>query len=309
MTTDTQNLPPDAPNNWPENWTTKADILIEALPFMRRYAQKPLVVKFGGHAMGTQAHVDSFAADMTLLRQIGSSPVIVHGGGPQIGEMLKRLEIESNFVNGLRVTDAATISVVEMVLAGAINKSLVAAINKAGGCAVGLSGKDGHLITARKLAALSPPIETNAAIDLGFVGTPEKIDAKVIHALMHADMIPCIAPIGSDAGGQTYNINADTVAGAVAGTMGAKRLLMLTDVAGVHDKLGKLIPKLNVTQASVLIEQGVVTGGMIPKIETCISAVKAGCEAAVILDGRTPHAVLFELFTEHGIGTLITDEV
>ncbi len=274
-----------------DEWMEKAGVLIEALPYMRRYGNKPIVVKFGGHAMGEQAYVDSFAADMTLLRQIGARPVVVHGGGPQIGDMLKRLKIESNFVNGLRVTDAATISVVEMVLAGAINKSLVAAVNMAGGRAVGLSGKDGHLITASKLS--SDEGTANARdndsqiekVDLGFVGKPEAVDPKVISALMDADMIPVIAPIGSGADGQTYNINADTAAGAVAGVIGATRLLMLTDVAGVKDKNGEHISHLTVSQARTLIEDA---------------------EAAVILDGRAPHAVLVELFTEHGIGTLIT---
>ena len=290
-----------------DEWMEKAGLLIEALPYMRRYSNKPIVVKFGGHAMGEQTYVDSFAADMTLLRQIGAQPVVVHGGGPQIGDMLKRLKIESNFVNGLRVTDAATISVVEMVLAGAINKSLVAAVNMAGGRAVGLSGKDGHLITACKLD--SPASQSDSQIekiDLGFVGRPEKVDPTALSALMAVDMIPVIAPIGSGADGQTYNINADTAAGAVAGAIGASRLLMLTDVAGVKGKGGVQISHLTVSEAQKLIEDGTVQGGMIPKVETCIEAVEQGAEAAVILDGRAPHAVLVELFTEHGIGTLIT---
>ncbi len=290
-----------------DEWMEKAGVLIEALPYMRRYGNKPIVVKFGGHAMGEQAYVDSFAADMTLLRQIGAQPVIVHGGGPQIGDMLKRLKIESSFVNGLRVTDAATISVVEMVLAGAINKSLVAAVNMAGGRAVGLSGKDGHLITASKLSSASANSDSQIEkVDLGFVGKPETVDPKVITALMAADMIPVIAPIGSGIDGQTYNINADTAAGAVAGIIGASRLLMLTDVAGVRDKNGDHISRLKLSEARALIKDGTVQGGMIPKVETCIEAVEKGAEAAVILDGRAPHAVLVELFTEHGIGTLIT---
>ena len=290
-----------------DEWMEKAGVLIEALPYMRRYGNKPIVVKFGGHAMGEQAYVDSFAADMTLLRQIGAQPVVVHGGGPQIGDMLKRLKIESSFVNGLRVTDAATISVVEMVLAGAINKSLVAAVNMAGGRAVGLSGKDGHLITASKLSSASANSDSQIEkVDLGFVGKPETVDPKVITALMAADMIPVIAPIGSGIDGQTYNINADTAAGAVAGIIGASRLLMLTDVAGVRDKNGDHISRLKLSEARALIKDGTVQGGMIPKVETCIEAVEKGAEAAVILDGRAPHAVLVELFTEHGIGTLIT---
>jgi acetylglutamate kinase len=290
-----------------DEWMEKAGVLIEALPYMRRYGNKPIVVKFGGHAMGEQAYVDSFAADMTLLRQIGAQPVVVHGGGPQIGDMLKRLKIESSFVNGLRVTDAATISVVEMVLAGAINKSLVAAVNMAGGRAVGLSGKDGHLITASKLSSGSAHSDSQIEkVDLGFVGKPETVDPKVITALMAADMIPVIAPIGSGTDGQTYNINADTAAGAVAGAIGASRLLMLTDVAGVRDKNGDHISRLKLGEARALIKDGTVQGGMIPKVETCIEAVEKGAEAAVILDGRAPHAVLVELFTEHGLGPLMT---
>ena len=292
-----------------EDWLSKAGLLIEALPFMKRYANKPVVVKFGGHAMGEQEYVESFAADMTLLRQVGAEPIIVHGGGPQIGDMLSRLKIESNFVNGLRVTDAATISVVEMVLAGGINKALVAAIHSAGGRAVGLSGKDGQLITASKLAQLSNPSDSEIErVDLGFVGRPEKVDPTVLHALLGVGMIPVVAPVGLGLDGQTYNINADTVAGAVASAMTATRLLMLTDVAGVKDKNGELITHLTVNMAQQLITDGTVQGGMIPKLETCISAVRQGAEAAVILDGRDPHAVLVELFTEHGIGTLITKD-
>ena len=290
-----------------EDWLNKAGLLIEALPYMKRYANKPVVVKFGGHAMGEQEYVESFAADMTLLRQVGAEPIIVHGGGPQIGDMLSRLQIKSNFVNGLRVTDAATISVVEMVLAGGINKALVAAIHSAGGRAVGLSGKDGQLITASKLAELSKPSDSEIErVDLGFVGRPEKVDPTVLHALLGVGMIPVVAPVGLGLDGQTYNINADTAAGAVASAMTATRLLLLPDVAGVKDKTGELITHLTVNTAQQLITDGTVQGGMIPKLETCIAAVCQGAEAAVILDGRAPHAVLVELFTEHGIGTLIT---
>ena len=286
-------------DNASEKWMEKAGLLIEALPFMRRYAGKAITIKFGGHAMGEQAFVDSFAADMVLLRQVGTKPVIVHGGGPQIGTMLSRLEIESNFVNGLRVTDEATISVVEMVLSGAINKSLVAAIAKAGGQAVGISGKDGNLIKARKLSKSE---------DLGFVGEPEAVDITVIQALMEHNLMPVVAPVGLGEDGQTYNINADTAAGAVAGAIGASRLLMLSDVAGIADKQGKLIEHVGLSAARQLIKDGTVQGGMIPKLETCIKAVEDGAEAAVIMDGRVPHAVLVELFTEHGIGTLITKD-
>jgi len=288
----------------PENLIEKAGILIEALPFMRRYAGKSIVVKFGGHAMGKQAYLDSFAADMMLLRQIGAQPVIVHGGGPQIGSMLERLQIESQFVNGLRVTDEATISVVEMVLSGAINKSLVASIIAAGGNAVGLSGKDGSLIKATKIASGND----EKAVDLGFVGTPSMVDPTVLYALIQAGMIPVIAPIGLGDGGMTYNINADTAAGAIAGAIGASRLLMLTDVSGVRDKDGQHISKLSLSKARALIKDGTVSGGMIPKVETCIEAVEKGAEAAVIMDGRSAHAALVELFTEEGIGTLITSD-
>lgn len=282
-----------------DSWLEKAGLLIEALPFMRRYAGKAITIKFGGHAMGEQAFVDSFAADMVLLRQVGTKPVIVHGGGPQIGSMLNRLEIESNFVDGLRVTDEATISVVEMVLAGGINKALVAAIAKAGGQAVGISGKDANLIKARKLSG---------SADLGYVGEPASVDITVIKALMDHDLMPVVAPTGLGDDGMTYNINADTAAGAVAGAMGATRLLMLSDVAGILDKDGALIHHVNLQGARALIADGTVSGGMIPKVETCIKAVEEGAEAAVIMDGRAPHAVLVELFTEHGIGTLITKD-
>ncbi|MEC8673343.1 MAG: acetylglutamate kinase [Pseudomonadota bacterium] len=285
----------------------RTGMLVEALPFMRRYSEQTIVVKFGGHAMGEAAYVASFAADIALLDQVGARPVVVHGGGPQIGEMLSKLEIESNFVDGLRVTDEATISVVEMVLAGGINKALVAAIARAGGRAVGISGKDGGLIRARKLLgktrAAGSAIEQ--AIDLGFVGEPEQINTDVLDALNAGNLIPVVAPVGSDAAGETYNINADTAAGAIAAALGATRMLMLTDVAGVLDKDGDLVTELTVSQAEALIRDGTVSGGMIPKVETCINAVLGGAEAAVIMDGRAPHALLVELFTEHGMGTFI----
>jgi acetylglutamate kinase len=285
----------------------KTGMLVEALPFMRRYSEQTIVVKFGGHAMGEAEYVASFAADIALLDQVGARPVVVHGGGPQIGEMLAKLQIESNFVNGLRITDEATISIVEMVLAGGINKALVAAIARAGGRAVGISGKDGGLIRARKLLGKSRT-EGSAieqAIDLGFVGEPEKINTDVLDALNAANLIPVVAPVGSDASGETYNINADTAAGAIAAALGATRMLMLTDVAGVLDKDGRLITELTVSQAEALIRDGTVSGGMIPKVETCINAVLGGAEAAVIMDGRASHALLVELFTEHGMGTFI----
>ena len=285
----------------------KTGMLVEALPFMRRYSGQTLVVKFGGHAMGEADYVSAFAADIALLDQVGARPVVVHGGGPQIGAMLKKLEIESQFVDGLRVTDEATISVVEMVLAGGMNKALVAAVARAGGRAVGISGKDGGLITARKLMATAKT-EGSAieeAIDLGFVGEPDHVDTGVLDALNAAKLIPVVAPVGSDGSGETYNINADTAAGAIAAALGATRMLMLSDVAGVLDTDGNLITDLTVSQAEALIRDGTVSGGMIPKVETCINAVLGGAEAAVIMDGRAPHALLVELFTEHGIGTMI----
>ena len=284
----------------------KAGTLIEALPFMRRYSGRSIVVKFGGHAMGEKAFVDSFAADIVLLRQVGAKPVVVHGGGPQIGQMLERLQIESSFVDGLRITDAATVSVVEMVLAGGINKALVAAIDAAGAMAVGLSGKDARLITADRLSGVQS--KSGGTVDLGFVGTPAEVNPAVIGALIGADMIPVIAPLGLGRDGETYNINADTAAGAVAGALGATRLLMLSDVAGVKDRDGNLIARLTLSEARALIEDGTVSDGMIPKLETCIRAVEDGAEAAVIMDGRAPHAILVELFTEDGIGTLVCND-
>ena len=297
----------DTPSSLQSRLIERTGMLVEALPFMRRYSEQTIVVKFGGHAMGEAEYVASFAADIALLDQVGARPVVVHGGGPQIGEMLDKLQIESNFVDGLRVTDEATISVVEMVLAGGINKALVAAIAGAGGRAVGISGKDGGLIRARKLLAKSRA-EGSAieqAIDLGFVGEPEQINTDVLDALNAGNLIPVVAPVGSDAAGETYNINADTAAGAIAAALGATRMLMLTDVAGVLDKEGELITELTVSQAEALIRDGTVSGGMIPKVETCINAVLGGAEAAVIMDGRAPHALLVELFTEHGMGTFI----
>lgn len=285
----------------------RVGVLSEALPFMRRYAGETVVVKYGGHAMGDQSLADGFARDVVLLKQIGAFPIVVHGGGPQIGAMLKRLEIQSDFVDGLRVTDKATVEVVEMVLSGGINKSIVAAINRAGGRAIGMSGKDADLIRAKKLAHKTRETDSNVekVIDLGYVGDPESVNGKVLADLAGAGVIPVIAPIGFDDAGSTYNINADTAAGAVAGAVEAKRLLMLTDVAGVLDGEGKRLEDISADTARRLIREGVIKGGMIPKIETCLEAVAAGVEAAVILDGRVPHAILLEIFTERGDGTLI----
>jgi acetylglutamate kinase len=272
---------------------------------MRRYSGHAVVVKFGGHAMGDASYIRNFAQDMVLLRQVGAKPVVVHGGGPQIGAMLDKLNITSDFINGLRVTDADTVSVVEMVLSGAINKSLVAAINDAGAKAVGISGKDADLIIARKLLAANKSADDAAPVDLGYVGEPAQIDTSVINALIASDLIPVVAPVARGTDGATYNINADTASGAISAAMQATRLLLLSDVPGVMDKDGQVIPRMTISQARMLIENGTISGGMIPKVNTCIEAVEGGAEAAVILDGREAHAVLVELFTEHGIGTII----
>jgi acetylglutamate kinase len=286
---------------------TRASVLSEALPFFRRYAGKTVVVKYGGHAMGDEAVAERFASDVVLLKQVGINPIVVHGGGPQIGQMLKRLRIKSDFIDGLRVTDRATVEIVEMVLSGSINKQIVSVINAAGGYAIGLSGKDANLIRARKLTRtkVDPGSHIEQVLDLGFVGEPETINATVLETLRNSAIIPVIAPIGVGAEGQTYNINADTVAGAVAAAVKATRFLLLTDVVGVLDKSKTLIPELSADQARDLIKDGTVAGGMIPKIETCLLALDGGVEAAVILDGRVPHAVLLELFATGGAGTII----
>lgn len=288
-------------------WLEKAGILADALPYMREFAGETVVIKYGGHAMGDASLAADFARDIVLLKQVGMNPVIVHGGGPQIGEMLDRLKIQSTFVDGLRVTDAATVDIVEMVLCGSINKQIVTAINGAGGFAVGLSGKDGNLIKARKLrrSKKDPGSNIEKILDLGFVGEPEDIDPHILRTLEESDIIPVIAPIGVGSGGETYNINADTSAGAIASALGAARLLMLTDVAGVLSDTKQLMPEITVERARTLIQAGTISGGMIPKVETCLKAVEYGVDAAVILDGRVPHAVLLELFTPHGAGTLI----
>ena len=288
-------------------WRSTARVLVEALPYILRYDNQTIVVKYGGHAMEDGVN-QNFAQDIVLMKQTGIEPVVVHGGGPQIGQMLKKLQIPSQFIDGLRVTDAAAIEVVEMVLAGSINKQIVSTINAAGGRAVGLSGKDGNLVVARKLERLKQDPKTGASsvVDYGFVGEPETINPEVLHTILRSDLIPVIAPIGVGRKGETYNINADTVAGAVAGAMHAARLMLLTDVEGVLDRDKKLIPKLTLAEARALIAEGTISGGMIPKIETAIEAVEAGVTAAVILDGRIAHALLLELFTEHGAGTLIT---
>ena len=285
----------------------KAEVLIEALPYFQTYAGRTFVVKYGGHAMGDAAAARDFAEDIVLLKAVGINPVVVHGGGPQIGEMLGRLGVESTFVDGLRVTDEATAKIAEMVLSGAINKQLVGWLAGAGGKAIGVSGKDGGLVTARKVTRTTRDPESliEKAVDLGFVGEPAKVDTSVIDTAVAAGMIPVIAPIAAGEDGETYNINADTMAGAIAAALGAARLFLLTDVAGVLGKDGALLTDLDPAAIAKLREDGTITGGMVPKLETCVNAVQAGCEAAVILDGRVPHAMLLEFFTARGAGTLV----
>ena len=285
----------------------QAGILVQALPFLRRYAGVTVVVKYGGHAMGDEHLAEQFGRDIALLKQVGVNPVVVHGGGPQINAMLKRLAIQSSFVDGLRVTDEAMVEVVEMVLAGTVNKHVAGLINRAGALAVGICGKDGGLIRARKLqrTVVDPGSHIERALDLGFVGEPDHVDVRVIHALTGAGLIPVIAPVGVGADGQTYNINADTVAGAVAGALGARRLLMLTDVPGVLDENKQLIADMSLADVEAGVASGMISGGMIPKVENCAGAVRQGVKGAVILDGRMPHACLLELFKDGGIGTLI----
>ena len=285
----------------------KTETLIEALPYLQRYAGKIFVVKYGGHAMGDAALAQDFAEDIVLLKAVGILPVVVHGGGPQIGAMLKRLSIESRFVDGLRVTDAATAEVAEMVLAGSINKELVAWIERAGGRAAGISGKDAGLVRARKVERTTrdPGSAIEQVVDLGFVGEPESVDTMIIHTLLAAGIVPVIAPVAVGADGHTYNINADTMAGAIAAALGAARLFLLTDVAGVLSKDKQLLSDLAPADIAALTADGTITGGMIPKLETCVHAVEGGVDAAVILDGRIGHAMLLEIFTRRGVGTLV----
>jgi len=285
-----------------------ARTLIEALPYMRQFAGSTFVIKYGGHAMGSAELARDFARDVVLLKQVGINPVVVHGGGPQIKAMLDRLKIQSEFVQGLRVTDEATVEIVEMVLAGNINKRIVTAIQEAGGQAVGLSGKDGRLIEATKLTRTMRDEESHIeqVLDLGFVGEPARINTNILEVLRESEVIPVIAPIGVGDEGQTYNINADTSAGAVAAALHAQKLIMLTDVEGVLDGDGHLMPRFSADEARELMTSGIITGGMIPKLETCLNALEAGVEAAHILDGRRSHVVLLEIFTEAGVGTKIT---
>lgn len=284
----------------------KTETLVEALPYLQKYAGQTFVVKYGGHAMGDPERAQDFAEDIVLLKAVGINPIVVHGGGPQIGSMLKRLNIKSEFVDGLRVTDAATAEVAEMVL-GAINKEIAAWINRAGGTAVGISGKDAHLVTAKKVTRTTrdPDSAIEREIDLGFVGEPETIDRRILDVMTGQNVIPVIAPVGAGVDGQTYNINADTMAGAIAQAVGAARLFLLTDVAGVLDKQKNLLTDLTPKDIAALTEDGTISGGMIPKLETCVGAVTGGVDAAVILDGRVPHGLLLEIFTSKGAGTLV----
>lgn len=289
------------------DWVATAQILSEALPFLQRYDGKVIVIKFGGHAMGDPSLMERFARDVVLMKQCNVQPVVVHGGGPQINRMLAELNIGSEFVEGLRVTDEATVKVVEMVLAGAINKEIVAAVNRAGGKAVGLSGKDADLIIAEKLlrTVRDPDSHIERALDLGFVGRPVEINPSVLHQFIGSDLIPVIAPVAGGRLGETFNINGDTAAGAIAGALKAERLLLLTDVEGVKDAEGHVLTDLKREEVEALTAKGVISGGMIPKTETALAAIAEGVGATVILDGRRPHAVLLELFTDHGAGTLI----
>jgi len=284
----------------------QAQILAEALPYMQRYDEETVVVKYGGHAMGEEHLARDFARDIVLLEQTAINPVVVHGGGPQIEAMLNQVGVQSHYAAGLRVTDEKTLEIVEMVLAGSINKQMVGYINAAGGKAIGLCGKDGNMVMARKLtrSVVDPDSHIEKVVDLGFVGEPEKVDTMVLDQVLGRNLIPVLAPVAAAANGGTFNVNADTFAGAIAGALKAKRLLLLTDVAGVFDKSKKLIKELSINDARRLIADGTISGGMIPKVETCIDALEQGVEAVVILDGKVPHAVLLELFTELGAGTL-----
>jgi acetylglutamate kinase len=284
-----------------------ARILSEALPFMQLYDDQTVVIKYGGHAMVDPELSRHFASDIVQLKLCGINPIVVHGGGPQIGRMLDRMGVKSDFIDGLRVTDRETMSVVEMVLSGSINKAIVASIHRAGGKAMGISGKDGNLLIAKKLELIKedPRTGQNIVYDLGFVGDPDRVNPSILSTIIHSDAIPVIAPIGVGEDGETYNVNADMAAGAIASAVQAKRLLLLTDVAGVLDSSNQLIEELSIGEVPRLIERGVITGGMIPKVKSCVDVVEAGVEGVVIVDGRVPHCVLMELLTPHGVGTRI----
>ena len=291
-----------------ENLLRTAKTVSEALPYIRQFAGQTFVIKFGGHAMGDPELTKTFARDIVLLKSIGINPVIVHGGGPQIGQMLDRLKIQSSFIDGLRVTDESTVEIVEMVLSGSINKQIVTEINRAGGVAIGISGKDGGLLKARKLrrTVKDPDSHIERILDLGYVGEPTEVNPQIFDDFLHSEVIPVIAPIGVGEQGETYNINADTAAGAIASALAASKLLMLTDVAGILNKEKELISSITKDEVLALIKDGTITGGMIPKVETCLDALENGVEAAHILDGRIPHVLLVEIFTEHGASTMIS---
>jgi acetylglutamate kinase len=291
----------------PDTWLKTAATLSEALPYMRQFADETFVIKYGGHAMGDGKLAQQFAQDIVLLKQVGINPIVVHGGGPQIGKMLDRLKIQSSFVDGLRVTDSATVEIVEMVLSGSINKQIVSEINAAGGIAIGISGEDGQLIEARKLrrSVRDPDSNIEKILDLGFVGEPMRINPMIIQEFAESNIIPVIAPIGMGSNGETFNINADTAAGAIAAALGAAKLIILTDVPGVLDKNKDLVSELTIREARKLMKEKTISGGMIPKIETCIHALENDVEAAHILDGRLPHVILLETFTKYGAGTMI----
>jgi len=294
----------DNPQTKPQD---QARILSEALPHMQRYDEETIVIKYGGHAMGDEEVARAFARDIVLLEQTAINPVVVHGGGPQINAMLKKAGVQPQFSGGLRITDAATLEIVEMVLAGSINKQIVGYINAAGGKAIGLCGKDGNMVIAKKSTrkVVDPDSNIEKVVDLGFVGEPEKVDTTVLDTILGRELIPVLAPVCAGADGSSFNVNADTFAGAIAGALKAKRFLLLTDVPGVLDKNKKLIEKLSAAEVRALIADGTISGGMIPKVETCLYALDQGVEGVVILDGKVPHAVLLELFTDHGAGTLI----
>jgi acetylglutamate kinase len=291
----------------PSEWLKTVSTLSEALPYMREFSGETFVIKYGGHVMGDPILSRQFAEDIVLLKQVGINPIVVHGGGPQIGKMLERLKIQSSFIDGLRVTDAATVEIVEMVLSGSINKQIVAEINSAGGMAIGISGKDGGLIEARKLrrTVRDPDSNIEKILDLGFVGEPTRINPTLLQEFSESNIIPVIAPIGIGANGETFNINADTAAGAIAAAIGASKLMILTDVSGVLNDKKELISELSFSEVRKLIKEKVITGGMIPKVETCLHALENDCEAAHILDGRLPHVLLLETFTKYGAGTMI----
>ena len=289
------------------DWLKQTSILSQALPFMQRYAGKNITIKYGGSAMGKDKLSSSFARDIVLLKQVGINPIVIHGGGPRIKKMLDRLKVKSSFVDGLRVTDKETMDIVEMVLSGSINKEIVMEINKEGGMAIGLSGKDALLAKTKKFKKKKATGEVEKILDLGFVGLPSKINTDFLKWCIQTDFIPVISPIGYGEKFETYNINADTMSGAISASILSERLILLTDVKGVLDKKGNLLTQIKVSEVKELISNGTISGGMIPKVETCVEAVKNGVKAAVILDGRLEHSILLEIFTEHGVGTLITN--